>query len=259
MDMDYPNLIQQEIRNRFKDNPSFWSVEADVQNWLSHKLLEELDNSDCKLEIVFPDGESSHRIQYKSEELDEEIQKRVKDSDNPEKRVINELTLVGNKDTKNREKFDIGVMKNNQIKIEMENGTKKYREQDLEALFELKFIKNDHYYKLFAGDIEDQNMSDFTSTDGNIEDRVDEIVSRLDEETDDYGFIKDIRNLDSTDVDNTHFILISNYDILYQRKEQQYTDSKHKEDVYRAIGERVKEELENRSKGTNIHYIHPYS
>lgn len=256
--MDYHEIIEKEVRNRFKENPSFWSVEADIQNWLAHKLMEELECDQTKIDIIFPEGESSYRVQYKSEELDEEIQSRVRDSEKPVKRVINELTLVTNDETKNREKFDIGVAKNGLVKVEMVNGTKKYREEDLEALFELKYIKNDHYYKLFAGEIEDQSMSNFISNTEDIKNRVKSLVSSLDEETDDYGFIKDIENLDSTDVEDKHFILVSNYDILYQREKQQ-SDPKKKEKVYKIIGEKMREELENRAGETKLHYVHPYS
>jgi hypothetical protein len=261
--MDYDSLISGEhnedsLEQVFKEKPHFWSVEHDVQFWLSQRIMDELDEEEIKAEIVFPGGKSSYRVQYKSDELDEALADKA---DGEEvKRVVNEVTLKENDGDTNRDKFDIGVLKDQEVKIFFENGTKKYREEDFEALFELKFIKNDHYYKLFAGDVRENSMTDLVN---NFEDRklnLDEIktiVADLSKKSDDYGFLKDIENLNDSSVEEAHFILLSNYDILYERKNQNHLE-RNKEKVYRKIGLEVFEILRDKSRSTKSHYLQPY-
>lgn len=265
--MDYSEILD-SLEDKFKNKPVFWSVEPDLGFWLAHQIYNSLEQSDTEARVIFPDKESNHRVQYKSF-LDEEIQSESRGKD--VKRVVTEVTFVDrNGDSSDRRKFDIGVAKEDQLDIVMNNGTKNYRQGDFDALFELKYVKNDHYYRLFAGETgdEERSMTDFRK---DMRDKEEEEIRKCVKEIintkgwkDDYNLLKDVGKLEEFDVDNKFIVLLSNYDFLYEfnkTSEEMSETKKEDERVYRIIGNTLKSHIEEKAQqdaGIELYYFTPY-
>jgi len=258
------------LKENFEDKPVFWSVEHDLGFWLAYQIYDSLEQPDTEARVVFPEKDDNHRVKYKSF-LDEEIQSGSRGK--YVKRVVTEVTFVdSNGDSSDRRKFDIGVAKENQMSIVMNNGTKNYRQEDFDALFELKYVKNDHYYKLFAGENgdEEKSMTEFRKNmrdkeEEEIQKRIREIIKPKNNEDweDDYKLLKDVGKLNDFDVDNKFIVLLSNYDFLYEfnKKSEEMSETKEKDErVYRIIGNTVKSHIEEKARdaGIEFYYFTPY-
>lgn len=276
--MNYKELIDEGVKLKFEENPIFWSVEADLQFWLARKIHENLDGKSVVAELSDFENRSTYNVSYK-EFLDNSLAEKSEGKEI--KRVVTEVTFANEKKNTDRRKFDIGVLKNKDVEIILESGTKNYRSKDFEALFELKFVKNDHYYQLFNGqngETKYRGMRDFwksnrenseekvkTEVKKVIEDHIKDIEKDKDCWKDDYNLLKDIYKLEKYDMEERHVILLSNYDIFYSRDENSndgLTDyRKDKERINRIVGKEIRSYIKQKAqeRGINFHYYTPHS
>ena len=276
--MNFKNLIDKDIRQKFEDSPLFWSVESDIQFWLAHRIHDKLGEEWATAEVAGFENRSTYNISYK-EFLDDTIAEKSEGKEI--KRVITEVTFADKKENSDRRKFDLGVLNQGSVKVVLNNGTKNYREQDFDALFELKFVKNDHYYQLLNGENGKNNDHDKMTTfwdkmedkdESDIKKAVERIIADHSESIeddksgwrDDYNLLKDVYKLEKKDnIDNRAIILLSNYDIFYDRDE---TSKKHltknksnRERVNRIVGKKLHNFIEKKAKerGIDLYYFTP--
>lgn len=275
--MNYKDLIGEEIKQKFEGNPLFWSVEPDLQFWLAHKIHENLEKKSVAAEVADFESRSTYNVGYK-EFLDDIVAEKSEGKEI--KRVITEVTFADKKKNSDRRKFDIGVLKDKAVEIILNGGTKNYRSEDFEALFELKFVKNDHYYQLFNGqngETDYSGMRDFWKKNrGKDKEKVENEVNKVIEDhvkgvgkdkggwKDDYNLLKDIYKLQEYNTQR-HVILLSNYDIFYSRdasSNEELTDHrKNKERINRIVGKEIHSYIEQKAEeqGINFHYYTPHS
>ncbi len=234
--MDY-TLVAEKLGEDFVDQPIEYGAEADLRVQLHQLLTDKLTKGNRLLATVRDPrliGETrSYKKGYKNT-----VASKLK-----ERSTIKRIRLDVSVDK--RRKYDL-VTFNEEIASPIDwvrSGSKRFNEQDLDAVFGLKFIKN-KCYPPFQCSITDDRILEMDSA---------ELQSEFNQTENSLG--NDIRQLNSLPSDTTAiFILVSNNNYLFLDPLMEEEQAEQKK--IRA-GHAARDWLQDATEGVGVLYVHP--
>lgn len=237
--MSYRELAG-ELGDEFVSHPLDFVTEVDLQVRLVDLLRRELSEGRSRVrDPILEDTPSSYKEEYWKE-----IQERLKKKGEID-RVHTEASV------KQGERLDVAVFSReieNRIRW-VSSGSKRFSTSDIDAVFELKFIKNKYKFPTKKGVTRDELQKK--------DPPVDDLISDLDfSENKIESDVKELNRLD--DVSNRFFLLFSNNNYLFgepvTEPEQHYKYG----DLYAKMGTAARKWIsDNLDQDVGFLYVHP--
>lgn len=243
----YIEVIEQ-LTNDFRTNPVNYIAEADLQVSLIERLRSQLSP-----DTATAAGMSLHGTSEDSFKRDywRTIQRQLTHSKSIN-RVHAEVSV------RKGERVDVGVFRpkiNGPIEW-VSGGSKRFNVDDLECVYELKFVKNKTSFPKHSGNpVED--VADNPPSVTTILERADSSDPLLD--FDENKIRADIHELNRlSTVDNRYLLLFSNNNYLYHDPTMMESDKYRYGDLYHRMGRAAREWMATEADdGVEIVYVHP--
>lgn len=243
--MRYQTVLTR-VAEQCTQSPIEFTVEFDIQarivEALRDKLCEEgVLNADFVDERIEYTGQTqNYKEGYVNHFLD-----KVGSAEDPFSRVHTEVAPYEEliEDLDSREHIDIVVFaKEMNYPIRWRGGSQRHHWDDYAAAIEVKYIKNK---AKFPADVNDSEITG-TSIEG--------LQSNLDFAENSIG--PDIEELERLpDLTDRYLVLVSNHDYLYRGEIEDLDNTRQQR--YSRLGRAAIKEIQRRSDGTNVLYVHP--
>lgn len=236
MGLEYERIVN-HLAEKFIESPIEYGTEADFRVHLYQLLVNKLEENNEKMAVAQNPSLVGDTKSYKQPYKDI-VEKRFRHSGK-----IGRVRLDAS--TGKRQKFDV-ILFNEVLNSPVEwvrSGSKRFNEDDLDAVFGIKFIKNKCYppahFPINSGEILKMNL--------------DELQSVLN--TDENSLLGDLEELHALPESvDTFFILISNNNYLFA---DPLAESEQTEQKKQRIGMAAREWLSDKSDDVRILYVHP--
>jgi len=227
--------IVEKFGQQFCDNPGNYVTEADLQFQLVNSLLNNIDRSTVDLT-----PQLNPTSEYKQPYLDEIADRLDANGFSP---VHTEMSFDKN------ERFDVGVISSTRPEIQWDGGSKKFETDDVEALFELKFVKNQKYPPTNTG-FEPSNEQNKDYTQKELREKIDwdHIANSIKSDAEALGR--------RPSVNYRAVIVFSNYNYYHYRPTEEEVDW---DQLYKKLGDAAWSELACTAydNGVDVLYVTP--
>lgn len=222
----YKHTVE-ELSQQFQEDSISFLTESDIQAELYQKLNNQVDyEAEIKRQPKIPD--SYKRSYYKDMTDQDRISK-----------THTELTIQKDEEG-HLPRLDVAVLKDKIKTVHIDKGSKKFEEKDLDAVFELKFIKNRYYFRKEGKKSDLKNLNDKA-----LEERLNFGYQSIGE---------DIDELNNLEVENKFMLIFSNFNFLFHNPSEPEKDK----ELWNRIGRIAKKQIKQKSNNSvDILYVYP--
>ncbi|MFB6158327.1 MAG: hypothetical protein ABEJ95_01560 [Candidatus Nanohalobium sp.] len=255
--------VSEDLADKFANNPLNFVTEEDIRVKFIELLKEELEekktsvNRDEFYESIDEDGKEKYEF-GNSNKYKQTYWKMIRDNGGKINRIHTEVSLEEGK------RIDVVIFqKDGEVDVEwVQQGSKRYSENDIDAAIELKFVKNKRHFPTKTSISDNKDM-----TKEEIKEQLNLEENSLykgenSKDSDGNNSKGDIDELDGLPDDVDKYLLIfSNNNYMYQGKEPEGEEEYNGNlQVHKKVGEAAREKISNlRGDEVSILYVHPNS